>query len=209
MINIQIIRRMTINIRFKKRGNRKTCTTKQRSLTLVFCTLSNWLLIRQCTILSRIQPQLWSGVSTFIFIATIVRTLIFGFTFGLRMIVWHIFALTIGMTETLSVGCIHCCWTLTSDIMFGEIKLFHNITNAIIDVAIENINGGLFWCVTARMYSFHVIIIFSPSQKDLVHVNVDKKDKKELAHDVATQATNDQVQDHELDLQFLSTDTIH
>ena len=59
------------------------------------------------------------------------------------------------------------------------------------------------------MYSFHVIITFAPSQKDLVHVNVDKKDKKELAHDAATQVTNDQMHHHELDLQFLSMGIVH
>ena len=80
-------------------------------------------------------------VSTFIFIVTIVGKLKFGFTFGLMMVVSHIFGLTIDITETLSVGYIHCGWTLTSDIMFTRIKLFHSVAGAVFDVAIENING--------------------------------------------------------------------
>ena len=138
---------------------------------------------------------------------------------GLMIVVWSIFGLMIGMTETVSVVYIYRVWTLTGNVMFGKIELFYSLSGAVVAVVIENINIRLFWYLTAGMCAVYVIIIVllpTPSQKDLVDaiveeateeikklakhlsmknidIDMDMNEKKtdKLAQNADTHATND------------------
>ena len=88
----------------------------------------------------------------------------------------------IGITDTISVVYIYCVRTLTSNVIFGETKLFCDLSVTVVAVVIDNISIRLFWYSTARIcavyFNDYYYINQTPTQKDWVWHTYLKQQKK-------------------------------